>query len=176
LDKACNDKTGWTLQEGLMHCAGHEYGFLRYDKQEYSDFVFHVEYRMAPKCNSGIGIRAVPYDPKRDEATRPSYHSYEIQLLDDAGAKPSKKGSGSLYRYVAPTANPVKPAPEWNTVEIECAGPHIKVTINQQVVIDVDQTTIPEIKDKALKGYVCVQNHHGVIDFRNIWLREVKAK
>jgi hypothetical protein len=61
-------------------------------------------------------------------------------------------------------------------VEIECAGPHIKVTINQQVVIDVDQTTIPEIKDKPLKGYVCVQNHHGVIDFRNIWLREIKSK
>ncbi len=174
-DKAGKGQPVWTVQDGLVHCAGHGYGFLRY-KQKYADFVLHVEYRMAPKCNSGIGIRAAPYDPKRDEASRPSYYSYEIQLLDDAGTKPTKKGSGSLYRYVAPKANPVKAAPQWNTIEIECAGPRIKVTINEQVVIDFDQTTLSETKNKPLKGYVCLQDHHGVIDFRNIWIREIKSK
>jgi len=179
--KEFKDKSGkaqpvWSVQDGLIHCAGHGYGFLRYDKQEFSDFILHMEYRMAPKCNSGIGIRTVPYDPRHDEATRPSYHSYEIQLLDDAGAKPSNRGSGSLYRYVAPKTNPVKAAPEWNIVEIECVGPRVKVAINDQVIVDVDQTTIAAIKSKPLKGYVCVQDHHGVIDFRNIWIHEVKSK
>src|SRR5947209_19669091 len=80
----------WYAEDGHLVCAGNGYGFLRYGEREFTDFVLHVEYRMAPRCNSGIGIRTVPFDPKRSAATRPSYASYEIQLLDDAGKKPDK--------------------------------------------------------------------------------------
>jgi 3-keto-disaccharide hydrolase len=128
---------------------------------------------MTPKCNSGIGIRTIPFDPKKNPATRPSYAAYEVQLLDDAGKPPNNKSSGSLYRYVAPSANPVKPAPEWNEIDIECVGPRIKITINGQKIIDVDQSKIDEIKNKPLKGYVCLQNHGGRIEFRNVRIREL---
>ena len=137
---------------------------------------FYAVFVVAVAVHAGIGVRTVPYDPSRDEATRPSFYCYEIQLLDDAGKKPNKHSSGSLYRYVAPKVNAVKPAPEWNVVEVECVGPRIKVTINDQEVIDVDQTSIPEIRNKPLKGYVCLQNHHGVIDFRNVRIRENPKK
>jgi hypothetical protein len=169
-------KQVWSVKEGLLHCEGKGYGFLRYDKRQFADFAFHVEYKMAPKCNSGIGIRTVPFDPKKDEETRPSYACYEIQLLDDAGKPASKYGSGSLYRYVAPKKNPVKPAPEWNAVDIECIGPHIRISINGEEIINVDQSKIEEIKNKPLKGFVCLQNHGGNIDFRNIKIREIVKK
>jgi hypothetical protein len=168
-------KPNWTVQDGLLTCAGKGFGFLRYDDQEYADFLFHVEYRMTPRCNSGIGIRTRPFDPSKSQATRPSYYSYEIQLLDDAGRPPTPHSSGSLYRYVAPTANAVQPAPEWNTVEIECRGPHFQVRINGRKVLDADQSTIPELKNKPLKGYVCLQSHTGKIEFRNIRIQELKA-
>jgi hypothetical protein len=164
----------WTVKDGLLVCAGKGFGFLRYDKQEFSDFAFHVEYRMAPKCNSGIGIRTTIFDPKKSTATRPSYYSYEIQLLDDAGKPATKHSSGSLYRYVAPKVNAVKAAPEWNVVDVECIGPKIRITINDQEAINVDQSTIEEIKNKPLKGYVCLQNHGGKIEFRNVHIREIK--
>jgi hypothetical protein len=171
----------WTVEDGLLHCAGKGYGFLRYEKQEFSDFALHLEYRMVPKgnggvCNSGIGIRTVPYDSKHDPATRPSYACYEIQLLDDAGKAPDKHGSGSLYRYVAPKENPVKPGPQWNSVDVECVGPRIRITINAKEILDVDQSKIDELKSKPLKGYVCVQNHGGKIDFRNLRIREIKHR
>jgi hypothetical protein len=166
----------WSVQDGLLHCAGRGYGFLRYDKRQFGDFALHVEYRMTRGCNSGIGIRTVPYDPKTDPVSRPSYACYEIQLLDDADKPASKYGSGSLYRYVAPKENAVKAAPEWNTVDVECVGPRIRITINGKEILDVDQTTIDEIKDKPLKGFVCVQNHSGVIDFRNLRIREIKKE
>ncbi|HEV3238023.1 MAG TPA: DUF1080 domain-containing protein [Gemmataceae bacterium] len=169
-------KPVWTVEKGLLHCAGKGYGFLRYDKKKFADFAFHVEYRMAPKCNSGIGIRTVPYDPKKDPETRPSYACYEIQLLDDAGTKPSKFGSCSLYRYVAPKENAVKAAPEWNDLDIECVGPRIRITLNSKEVLDVDQSKIDEIKSKPLEGYVCLQNHGGKIDFRNVRIREIKKE
>lgn len=163
----------WTVEEGLLMCAGKGYGFLRFEKKEFTDFSFHVEYRMVPKCNSGIGIRTTAFDPKKSDATRPSYYSYEIQLLDDAGRPTTKHSTGSLYRYVAPSVNPVKPAPEWNVMEIECAGPRIKITLNGQKIIDVDQRTVPEIKNKPLKGFICLQNHGGKIAFRNLRVKEI---
>ena len=158
-------KPVWTVKDAMIACAGKGFGFLRYDK-EYKDFVFHVEYRMSKGCNSGIGIRTVKFTGPAK--TRPSYASYEIQILDDAGKEPNKNSSGSLYRYVAATVNATKPAPEWNVMEIECRGPKIRITLNGQVIQDVDQSTIDAIKNKPLAGYLCVQDHGKPIEFRNL--------
>jgi hypothetical protein len=165
----------WSVHDGLLTCQGKTFGFLRYDKQQFGDFALHVECRLSPKSNTGIGIRTGIYDPRKDPQTRPSYSSYEIQVQDDEGKPPSKYSTGSLYRYVAPKANPIKRAPEWNTVDVECSGPRIRVTINEHEVLDVDQSTIPAIKDKPLKGYVCLQSHTGRVEFRNVRIRELKA-
>lgn len=180
-DKEYKDKDGkaqpvWSVRDGLLHCQGKGFGFLRHVKQEYADFEFHVEYRMqSAKCNSGIGIRTQAFDPQHSRQTRPSFYSYEIQLFDDHGKPPDVHSTGSLYRYVAPKVNPSKPTGEWNTVDIVCIGPKIRVTINDQKIIDVDQTSIAEIKNKPLKGFVCLQNHGGILDFRNLRIREIKA-
>jgi hypothetical protein len=165
----------WTVRDGMLHCQGQGFGFLRFARQQYGDFVFHVEYRMLnPKCNSGIGIRTQAFDPKQSRATRPSIFSYEIQIFDDHGKPPDTHSTGSLYRYVAPRVSAAKPVGEWNVADIECVGPHIRVTLNHQKLIDVDQSTISAIKDKPLRGYVCLQNHGGTLDFRNIRIREIK--
>src|SRR5437764_12176512 len=66
-DKAGKTLPVWSVKDGNLFCDGNGYGFLRYNKKEFADFVLHVEYRMIqPKgsCNSGIGIRTVPFDPK----------------------------------------------------------------------------------------------------------------
>jgi hypothetical protein len=166
-------KSMWTVRDGLLVTAGKGFGFLRWDKQQFADFSLHVEYRMTAKANSGIGIRTVPYDPDKTLATRPSFACYEVQLLDDAGQPATRYGSGSLYRYVAPKANPVKPAGEWNAVDVECVGPRIRITINGEQVLDVDQTTVEALKGKPLKGYVCLQSHTNEVEFRNVRIREI---
>jgi hypothetical protein len=164
----------WSVRNGLLTCEGETFGFLRYNRQQFGDFALHVECRLSPGSNTGIGIRTVPFDPRRDRQTRPSYESYEVQVQDDEGKQPSKYSTGSLYRYVAPKANPIKRAPAWNTIDIACLGPRIRVTINGQQVLDVDQSTIPQIKDKPLKGYVCLQSHTRKVEFRNVRIREIK--
>jgi hypothetical protein len=164
----------WAVKDGLLVSPGKAFGFIRYNEAQFSDFLLHVEYRMAANGNSGIGIRTGVFDPKKSRETRPSFFAYEVQLLDDAGKKPDKHSSGSLYRYVAPRANPIKPSPEWNTVEIECIGPRIRITINGQEVQDVDQTTVAEIKNKPLKGYICLQSHSHEVEFRKVWIQEKK--
>jgi hypothetical protein len=168
----------WSVKDGNLFCDGKGFGFLRYARREFADFALHLEYRMVKAgaaCNSGVGIRTVPFDPKRSKDTRPSYACYEIQLLNDAGQKPTPHSTGSLYRYVAPTANPAKPAPEWNVLDVVCVGPRIQITLNGQKIIDVDQRTIDKIKNNPLKGYLCLQNHGGKIEFRNIEIEERAA-
>lgn len=174
-DKADKDKPKplWVVEDKVIRTAGRGFGFLRYDKQ-FSDFAFRVEYRMVKGANSGIGVRTRAFDPKMSTATRPSFYSYEIQLLDDSDKKPDKHCTGSLYRYVAPSALANKPAPEWNTVEVECVGPRIKVTMNGKPVLDADQSAVEEIKNKPLSGYVCLQSHSRQVEFRNPRIKEIK--
>jgi hypothetical protein len=173
----------WVVQDGLLCCTVEQssFGFLRYAKQEFSDFALHVEYRMAApnkgrRGNSGVGIRTVPYETKSPLKTRPSFAAYEVQLLDDAGAKPTKHSTASLYRYVAPKVNAVKAAPAWNVLDVECVGPRIRIRLNGKEVLDVDQTTVKEIKDKPLKGFVCLQNHGSRVEFRSVRVREIRPK
>jgi hypothetical protein len=169
-----DDKTlpVWIAVDGEIRCGGGGFGFLRLDRK-LCDFVLQAEFRPEPRANSGIGIRTVPYRNVRQ--TRPSFASYEIQLQDDAGKPADEHSTGSLYRYVAPTENAIKPAGEWSTVEIRCTGPHIEITINGRKVQDVDQSKIAQIKDKPLCGYICLQNHGSPCTFRNLKLQTVKA-
>jgi hypothetical protein len=171
-----NEKPSFRVEDSMIVCEGKGFGFLRYEKQEFGDFELHVEYRQAKEGNSGIGIRTGPFDPKKSTATRPSFFAYEVQLLDDAGKPADKHSTASLYRYVAPTENASKPAGEWNAIDINCVGPKIKITLNGKQVIDVDQSTIEEIKKKPLKGSICLQLHGTKAEFREVKIRDLTVE
>ena len=163
----------WSVADGNIVCTGKGFGFLRYDRREFDDFILHVEFRMEKGCNSGIGVRTRPFDAARSRATRPSLYSYEIQLIDDAGKPPTVHSSGSLYRYVAPSRSAIKPAGQWNSIDVECVGTRIKVTLNGELIVEIDQRQIPSLREKPRKGYVCLQNHGGNIIFRSVSIREI---
>jgi Domain of Unknown Function (DUF1080) len=173
-DKADGNKPKplWTVQDGVIRATGAAFGFLRYDR-EFADFILHVEYRLVKErgANSGIGIRTKKYETKDPTASRPSFYSYEVQLLDDADAKPGKGSTGSLYRYVAPTKAAHRPAPEWNTVEIECQGPKIRVNFNGTDTLVFDQSADEKLKSKPLSGHVCLQSHSKQVEFRNVRIK-----
>ncbi len=185
-DKA--GRTMWSVEDGRIVCLGEGFGFLRYDRREFGDFTFRVEYRFTPapagkpQGNSGLGIRTGRFDPSRSRETRPSYAAFEVQLLDDAGSVPSAHGTGSLYRYKSPTANPARPAPEWNTIEVTCAGPRITIRLNGRTILEADQSELADVatrpaaapapKDKPRRGYVALQSHSGRVEFRKVQIHE----
>jgi Domain of Unknown Function (DUF1080) len=84
---------------------------------------------------------------------------------------------------MSPTANPARPAPEWNTIEVECAGPRITVRLNGQTVLEADQSELADVKirpagvpapkDKPRSGYVALQSHSGRVEFRKAQIREL---
>lgn len=166
----------WSVKDGKIICDGKGFGFLRYEREEFDDFTFHVEFKMAPKCNTGLGFRTTVFDGTKSRATRPSFFSYEIQLVDDAGKPADEHSSGSLYRYIAPKTNAMKPAGEWNTIEITCWGTNVRVTLNGQEIQNVDQSAVNALKLKPTKGYVCLQNHGGKVEFRNVRIKKESAE
>jgi hypothetical protein len=170
-----NQRT-WSVKQGVLGCDGSlgNCGFLRYEKP-LADFILRLEFCVPKGCNSGVGIRArVPYTTLNPN-TLPSNVGFEVQILDDAGKPASKGSSGSFYSVLAPRLNAARPAGEWNPLEIECRGPHIRVTLNGQRVQDVDQTKIPDIAPRPLSGYLSLQNHGGSARFRNVRLKDLTA-
>lgn len=161
----------WRVENGEIVCVGNHWSFLRYAKRPFDDFELQVEFLMAAGGNSGVGIRTGPIDLADPQRSRPSCFCYEIQLLDDAGEPPSPFSSGSLYRYVAPRENAIRPAGEWNTLAITCRGPVIDVVLNGRQIHHFDQRTLEETRAKPLAGHVCLQNHGHPVRFRNVRIR-----
>ena len=164
----------WSVVDGTLHCQGKGFGFLRYDRQEFTDFTFHAEFKMAPKCNSGIGIRTRAFDPTQSHDA-----SFLLQLRNPTHRRRWQTPRQAKQRLTLPLCRafaktPIKPPGQWNTIDITCVGPHIKVVLNEKTVIDVDQTQVDAIKNKPLKGYVCLQNHGGTIAFRELRVKVIE--
>ena len=182
------DLNGWTVQNGklsawqangpILSCIKRGGGWLRTTRM-YSDFVLRVDYRIPPEGNSGVGLR---FPPKGD----PAHEGMEIQILDD-NAEIYKKmhlvpaqHTGGVYYQAPAKQGAAKPPNEWNSYEITCLGPQVKVVLNGQVVNDVrvDQFTTGAGGHKALSvrpkiGYVGLQSHESRVDFRNIELKDL---
>ncbi|HEX5444997.1 MAG TPA: DUF1080 domain-containing protein, partial [Pirellulales bacterium] len=82
---------------------------------------------------------------------------------------------GSIYKVLPAKRGAPKKAGEWNTEEIVCNGRHIKVTVNDKVIVDgsLDDVKDPEVL-KAHPGMQRTTGHlgflgHGTrVEFRNI--------
>jgi len=94
--------------------------------------------------------------------------------------------TGAVYDLSPPVRNAMKPAGQWNHIQITCDGPKLLVELNGEQVnsLDLDQFTEPFIrpdgsrhkfdvafKDHPRKGYIGLQDHGQDCWFKNIKLR-----
>ena len=154
-------------------------GNLFTDK-EYENFVLRLEFRTEPGGNNGVGLRA------KLQGT-PAYTGMEIQVLDDEHPKYKdllpEQYTGAVYGAAAPKRGHVKPAWQWNIMEIVADGTRIKVTLNGAVINDVDLSKVgpKEIHGQKLegllrpKGYIALNGHNDHVEFRNIRIKELPA-
>jgi len=156
--------------------------YVTFSKERYGDFTLSCDVKVSAGCNSGIFIRT-------GEAKDPVQTGIEIQVLDSAGKeKPGKHDSGAIYDLVAPTKNPMKPAGEWNRMEITCAKNKITVSLNGEPIaeMDLDQWTEagkgPDgaankfkkaLKDFPREGHLGFQDHGKPAWFKNIKLKKL---
>jgi len=156
--------------------------YVTFAKEKYGDFILACDFKVSKGCNSGIFIRTGnPKDPVQT--------GIEIQVLDSAGKeKPNKNDSGSIYDLVAPTKNTMKPAGEWNHIEITCDKNKIKVALNGEAIADMDLDQWTEagknpdgtknkfskaLKDFPREGQLGFQDHGQPCWYKNVKLKKL---
>jgi hypothetical protein len=172
-NEVTGDHLSFSVKDETLSCSGKGADYwIRHD-DKFGDFVFRLQYKLAPRCNSGIFLR-VPGNG------RPAWTAFEIQLLDDyASEKPSKHTTGSIYDVIPPNKIASKPPGQWNDVEVTCKDKHVTVIVNGETLIDADFAKLTKPIGKfsipyaelPVNGYLGVQNHGGKIDFRNIRIK-----
>lgn len=146
----------WKAEDGMLVNA--DTGANIRTVSEFRDFKLHAEWMIPEGSNSGIYLRG----------------RYETQVMDSFGQEPHSRGVGGIYGFVTPTVNAVKPAGEWNTVDVTLIGYRVTVVINEQTTIDGQ--LIDGITGGALDPYetepgpIMLQGDHGPVYYRNIVL------
>lgn len=161
----------WHVEQGLLVCDGKKGPWLR-TAEQYGDFNLRFDYLVSQGGNSGVYVR-VPADGlhHRENATLPPA-GFEVQLLDDADPqyaklKPYQYGA-SVYDICGAEPRVTRPAGEWNTLEINCRGQHVRTVHNGQVVVDISADSHPLLALRQTSGYLGLQNHSTVVKFRNL--------
>ncbi len=173
---------GWDIAaDGSLHRTAGASGGDIITREQYGDFEFACEWRVAPGGNSGIIYRAT------EDHAYPWETGPEYQILDDAahgdGAKP-KTRAGSLYDLFPCAKDVVNPAGEWNETLIVARGPHIRHYLNGVLVVDAHigspeynaahaqskWTGMPDFATRE-RGHIALQDHGDEVWFRNIRVR-----
>jgi hypothetical protein len=154
--------------------------------EEFDNFHLQVDWKVAPKGNSGI-IFYVQEDTARYKQT---WHTgLEMQVLDNAGHKDAqinKHRAGDLYDLIASTKEAQKPAGEWNHVEIISNNGKLDFFLNSVQIVSTTlwddhwKTLIANSKFKDMpgfgtfkKGKIALQDHGDSVWFRNIKIKRL---
>lgn len=178
--------SGWKVIDGILNNSGvgSDHGGDIITVEQFADFELYLEWKIAPKSNSGIFIRVQEGDTKKIYETAPEY-----QLLDDKGW-PTKlddsQYSGANYAMHKPVGAKVNPIDDWNTTRIVVNGGHVQHFLNGNKVVEYELWTNEwkelksncKWKDKPLygmskKGHIGLQDHGGLTQFRNIKIRKL---
>jgi hypothetical protein len=170
--------TGYAVEDGAIVCQPQGGGNL-YTADQYGDFIFRFQFKLAPGANNGLGIRA----PLSGDA---AYAGMELQILDDSHPQYASlkeyQYHGSIYGVVAAKRGHLKPAGEWNEQEVTCRGKQVTVKLNGETIVDADieMASTPKTLDgrdhpglKREKGHIGFLGHGSRVEFRAIRIKNL---
>lgn len=167
----------WKAKEGAVHLEPREgeKGWTRYDAylwlkdKQYRNFEFEFDYMVQPKGNSGFYFHV-------GDLKEPVKTGVEVQLYDSASKKADAKltdhDSGGVIPGVPPKKNTSKPAGDWNTMNVKVQGDKLTVTLNGEVVNEVDLSQ-GKLADRPKIGYIGFQDHGLPLGLRKMKVREL---
>jgi Domain of Unknown Function (DUF1080) len=183
LDSKENPVSATHVQDGALN--PHPCNYMLIHKEVYDNFQLSLDFKLSPKCNSGIFVRTFPLKPR--EGKDVGFNGIEVALDDTTTA--GFHDSGAIYDLVKPSKNAMKPQGQWNQALITCDKNSILIAINGVEVtqMDLDQWTKhnkrPDgsehkfdiaYKDHPRKGFIGLQDHGSDVWYRNIKLRRLK--
>lgn len=154
--------------------------------ETFRDFELAWEWKIGRGGNSGVKYNVSEAFSLANAANHAAL-GFEYQLLDDSLAEDNKIPShraGALYDMIAPAANVVKPAGEWNQSRLVYRGNHGEHWLNGKKVVEYDMGTahfdslLAKSKYRGIAhfaerraGHIVLQDHGEEVYFRNIRIR-----
>jgi len=177
---------GWSVKDGVLNNSGvgSDHGGDIITTRQFKNFELYLEWKIGPESNSGIFYHVQEGNTKKIYETGPEY-----QLIDDKGWPEKLKDSqysGANYAMHKPIGSEVKPLDQWNTARIIVNGSKVQHFLNGKKVVEYELLSDDwkerknncKWKDKpfygmAKKGYIGLQDHGGLTQFRNIKIRKL---
>ena len=168
--KAANDKhlKGWTVKDGVLHYTGKTFSLQTI--KDYGDFELLMDWKIAPKGDSGIYLRGQPQVQVWDSETSPG-----------AQGKDKNSGSGALWnnpedKGKRPIKKADRPVGEWNTFRIIVKGDLVTVYLNGELVLEKAPLLNYWKKGQPVPkaGPIELQHHGDPLWFRNIYIKELE--
>lgn len=153
---------------------------------EFENFHFKAEWKIAPRGNSGIIFLA------QEDTSKYQYvwkTGPEMQVLDNDGhddGKIPKHRAGDLYDLISCSKETVKPVGEWNLAEIIVNNGKLDLMLNGTTVVS---TTLWDDNWKKLiagskfkdmpgfgtfkKGHIALQDHGNTVWYRNVMIKKL---
>jgi hypothetical protein len=174
---------GWVVKDGTISTVKGAKGGDIVTVEEYKDFDFSVDYNIEPGCNSGIKYFYTKYPTGGNLGM-------EYQILDDQLAEDNKLAThlcGSFYDAITPNAavKKVNAPGQWNTIRIVCKGKNVEHWLNGRKILEFTRgsetykeavakskfnKTVP-VFGMVEKGKILLQEHGGLVSFRNIKIK-----
>jgi hypothetical protein len=175
-----NKPCGWKLlPDGVMQCVPKTGSVIT--KKKFGKHKVHLEFRTTfspTKRGQGRGNSGVYLQGR-----------YEVQILDSYGLEGRSNECGGIYKVAAPLVNMCAPPLQWQTFDItfdaavmagnKATSPprmtvlHNGVKIHENVKLPGKTTAAPK-SGAAARGGLYLQDHGHRIEFRNIWVQELK--
>ncbi len=164
----------WSVEDGILKCAGKPAGYIRTDRDDFKDYVLTVDWRWPAGTeggNNGVLIHA-----SKPAALGIWPRSLEVQLFKDNAGDfwvipddmtieiPNQAERQKGRRHLNLTDGSEKPIAEWNTIEITAKGGSVTVKVNGDLVNEGTNCS-------DTQGAICLQSEGAPIEYRNIVLR-----
>jgi hypothetical protein len=167
-DPAVEKSSVWSVKDGVLRLTGKPNGYVK-TKKTFSNYHLHVEWRWPEKAgNSGVFVHQQDAD-----AIWPM--CVECQLAAGAAGDFNANGGSDFDGVVEkghkrshikiPSAE--KPTGEWNVFDITCRGDSVEAVVNGTRMNSVQHISVTS-------GHIGLQLEGAPIEFRNIWLEELK--
>nr|WP_294782630.1 DUF1080 domain-containing protein [uncultured Flavobacterium sp.] len=180
---------GWKVEDGILHfdpeAAKNGQGGDLVTNAEFENFHLKLDWKVAPKSNSGI-IFYINEDAQKYPNTYST--GLEMQVLDNDGhpdGKIIKHRVGDLYDLIQSKSEPVKKVGEWNTAEVISKKGKLTLILNGVVVVE---TVLWDDNFKKLiagskfadwpgfgtfkKGKIALQDHGENVWYKNILIKK----
>lgn len=180
--------SAWNVEDGAFHLGkkqSRDEGGDAVTNEVFGDFELKLEWKISPNGNSGI-MFLVKEDPRYKYA---HYTGPEMQVLDNNGhpdAKIVKHRAGDLYDLITSKPENVKPAGEWNSVQIKLKDSKLELWQNGVKVVAttlwddnwnrlVAGSKFKDLEDfaKFKSGHIVLQDHGNEVWYKNIKIRKL---